>query len=31
MPNVVTDIEIKEILNDALMTKIINKNLEIYK
>lgn len=27
MPNVVTDIEIKEILNDALMTKIINKNL----
>lgn len=27
MPNVITDIEIKEILNDALMTKIINKNL----
>ena len=27
MPNIVTDTEINEILNDALMTKIINKNL----
>lgn len=27
MPNIVTDTKINEILNDALMTKIINKNL----
>lgn len=27
MPNIVTDTEINEILNDALMTKVINKNL----
>lgn len=27
MPNIVTDTEINKILNDALMTKIINKNL----
>lgn len=27
MPNIVTDTKINEILNDALMTKVINKNL----